>query len=1295
MTPFWGRIYRGIGYSVATFIIIYATLVNVGFLLTPYLNDHKAEFETWGSQLLKTPISIGHVSVAWSRLEPEIELNNVTILNKETNKPTFAIRRVNIHLQVIRSLFTWQPQVESIKIAGVELTVHEFKAGQFHIEGLRDITITDDFTGASMKSDAILGWIFSVSQLALREIEIRYIPEHGTEKSITLDHLALSNDDKQHQLTGLALLNQEVPTKVDINLVWRGDFTDLSHITADISLYLEGISLSQFLKGKSWHELQIQEGLGSAKINLHWDSDQLQKVHTQFQIYELEIKSLASKKTQLFSRVSGNVDWSHEGDKQTLSGSEILIDFPDHLWPTTSFSVSYVPTTTNDYAVQTLDVGYMNLVDIVQLALDSGFVADEIKKNILAINPKGEIRGFHAKSNGDWSDLTAVPLSAEFSGLSTDEWKKLPGVANLLGSIAWDGKQGTLKLNSRQAKITLSSLFSKPLPFNQLSGYLTWNKDEKNNWILNAKNIFIVNPDARIQATATLNLPANASPLINLSSTFSVSNVANIPNYVPAKVMDPELVAWLKQALQAGTIDYAKVDMQGKFSDFASGSPAAKLQVSAILKNINLNYAPKWPALNNIEGKVKFTNQEMTIDATSANISGVPIKQIHATLDHFSDNDPTVLNLQAHIQSTLDQGQQFLQASPLNDLFGKDLQSMQMQGPMDLTLGLSMPVKKPESIKVQGSINTSGASLNLQEWNLALTQLQGKFQFSEQDIQAANVQARLFDQPITLSLSTQHTSGKATFVLADIKGSVNAEVIKAWLNLPSLTDYVRGSTNYKAEVHLASHDKNQANEIILTSDLKGVSVTLPQNYGKKAEDALNFRLDILSAQNQPLKIKMDYGKLLSAAVALKNQHQKWQLQSGELRLGPGANWQTKPGMLISGHVDTLDWEKLQKEFSTQKTTASVSPIELFSANNASGITIREVNLNIDTLRIFDHEFKKINVSIEKSNTAWELGLNSELIRGDVTVPFDMDQEAVTCRFDRLHLESSNSKVQNNLDPKKIPAISFIGDDVRFNDKSFGRVRFETVPNGSGMIIKELKMNSSILELHATGYWQATRNGSTTNFKGTASTKKVSDVLTAWGFNSTNFVAGVGEVKFDLGWPNAPFNPAENGLSGKLSLHLGEGRVVDVGDNGAKMGLGRMLSLFSLQTIPRRLSLDFSDLFEKGYSFDSMDADFTFKNGNAYTENMRFDGPVAAIALAGRIGLATKDFDIKLGVTPHMTASLPVVATFATGTFNPIAGALLWAFDKIVSSRSVSSVTTYQYRITGPWDKPSWNQMSGK
>src|SRR5438046_2327694 len=120
------------------------------------------------------------------------------------------------------------------------------------------------------------------------------------------------------------------------------------------------------------------------------------------------------------------------------------------------------------------------------------------------------------------------------------------------------------------------------------------------------------------------------------------------------------------------------------------------------------------------------------------------------------------------------------------------------------------------------------------------------------------------------------------------------------------------------------------------------------------------------------------------------------------------------------------------------------------------------------------------------------------------------------------------------------------------------------------------------------------------------------------------------MQFNLIWPGAPYDMSLNHLSGTLGLQLTKGRIINLGNStDAKMGLGRILNVFSLQSIPRRLSLDFSDVVESGYSFDSMKGTFALKNGNAFTRDARFDGPVARVELNGRLGLGVKDYDMVL------------------------------------------------------------------
>ena len=105
--------------------------------------------------------------------------------------------------------------------------------------------------------------------------------------------------------------------------------------------------------------------------------------------------------------------------------------------------------------------------------------------------------------------------------------------------------------------------------------------------------------------------------------------------------------------------------------------------------------------------------------------------------------------------------------------------------------------------------------------------------------------------------------------------------------------------------------------------------------------------------------------------------------------------------------------------------------------------------------------------------------------------------------------------------------------------------------------------------------------------------------------------------------------------------------MDIGESSnAKMGIGRFLSIFSLQSIPRRLSLDFSDLTQKGYSFDSITGDYTLRNGNAFTNNMSITGPVASIAISGRIGLSNQDYDFTM--RSHRLMSPPVFHSLPHG-----------------------------------------------
>jgi uncharacterized protein YhdP len=122
-----------------------------------------------------------------------------------------------------------------------------------------------------------------------------------------------------------------------------------------------------------------------------------------------------------------------------------------------------------------------------------------------------------------------------------------------------------------------------------------------------------------------------------------------------------------------------------------------------------------------------------------------------------------------------------------------------------------------------------------------------------------------------------------------------------------------------------------------------------------------------------------------------------------------------------------------------------------------------------------------------------------------------------------------------------------------------------------------------------------------------------------------------------------------------------------------------------------LSLDFSDLFSKGFAFDRIEGNFVLDNGNAYTNDLVINGPAAIIEISGRIGLADSDYDELVTVIPSMSSSIPLAGALAGG---PVVGAALLVAERLLGDKleKVSRFTHTYYALTGPWSDPVYTKI---
>ena len=229
-----------------------------------------------------------------------------------------------------------------------------------------------------------------------------------------------------------------------------------------------------------------------------------------------------------------------------------------------------------------------------------------------------------------------------------------------------------------------------------------------------------------------------------------------------------------------------------------------------------------------------------------------------------------------------------------------------------------------------------------------------------------------------------------------------------------------------------------------------------------------------------------------------------------------------------------------------------------------------------------------------------------------------------------------------------------------------------------MRIEKFATHAKSLSLDAAGEWVRTPGGSRSNLKLDFKADSLGQMLDALGFKG--MVDGGKTTATLVGsWPGSPGSFSLAALSGSLHADIGEGRLLDVEPGGS----GRVLGLISLAEIPRRMTLDFSDFFAKGFAFNTAKGDFTFSGGQARTDNLRLDGPAAEIRVGGSADMRRETYDQRVEVLPKASGMLPALGMLAAGP----AGAAIGVVAQAVLNKPLKQTTRVVYQITGPWKKP--------
>jgi uncharacterized protein YhdP len=558
--------------------------------------------------------------------------------------------------------------------------------------------------------------------------------------------------------------------------------------------------------------------------------------------------------------------------------------------------------------------------------------------------------------------------------------------------------------------------------------------------------------------------------------------------------------------------------------------------------------------------------------------------------------------------------------------------------------------------------------------DISLENIRGKLVFDSRGISGQSLQASLFDKPVTVDVLTDGTpavtniSLHGPLALVDLAREQNAQ----------LGSFLSGHSEWEALLRISRVERRSEKPVValkISSTLEGVGIDLPEPFGKKPAEARPFAISVDNINAPSRVMRLRYADIANGVFAMKKPEQGLAWERGNLTIGAG-NARLPKGkvMSITGRLQRFALSRWQPVFARWQSDRG-PPLK--------------TDMLIDELQIAGHRLHGVEVQATRAGLVQDITLGGAAAAGNLQIAYEgNDIKRVILNLDHLVIERDASQPAAGgltLTPATFPNLHVSVQAFTYAGIDLGEIDLLTSREAGKVHVDRLVMASDILDLRMLGDWEQVDGQPVSRFDITYSDGKLDALLAAFDFQE-NVSGGSLHGSLRVSWHGDPWDFLPERATGKLYLLIKDGQLLEV-----EPGAGRVLGLLSLHTLSRRLLLDFSDLFKKGFAFDRIEGNFTLSGGDAHTSDLTIEGPAARIEIAGRVGLVAKDYDELVTVIPRVGSSLPLAGAIAGG---PVVGAALLVADKLLG-KEIEGMTRFahtRYSVTGPWSEPVYSKL---
>lgn len=1307
-----------------TFWIVYfsfvALVLALRYSILPNIEVYRPSIERLAGRALGQTVSIGRIEASWDGINPDFDLFDVRVLDAE-GRPALAFSRVEAVVSWL-SVPSGTLKLRLLRIDQPTLNLRRDADGRFFIAG---IALADDEASGSAFSD----WVFAQRRIRIHNATLIWEDALRQAPALRLEALnfGLDNFGRRRRFGLTAQPPAALASHIDI----RGDFSgsDIDRLDDWKGHIFTEIDYVDLAAWRQWidYPLTLLRGQGTLRLWAGIKRGALREMTADLLLRDVAMQLHTELPILALTEASGRVSVQRTDRGIVASGSKLALMTASQPTPAAEaaaseaadpgadtaagvriapmdFRLAWNTDAQENNASGSLTANQIDLGALSQLTAYLPLAAD-VRQFLATYHPRGQLSGLDARWQGDAvaGNLKTYALESRFQRLALNAQGDLPGFAGLSGEASVNEKGGHLTLDSTRASIDLPGVFPVArTELERLDAQARWTLGEAG-LDVDLTRLAFANAEAAGSAAGVYRKQGEGPGYIDLKATLTHADARAVWRYIPHTVGDATR-NWLRDSLISGKAGEAKLTLKGNLADFPFLDPAkGQFLVTVKAEDVVLDYANGWPRIEHIYGNLRFAGAGMVVDAQRGTILGAKLGATRAEIPDL-DLDTPVIEITGQAEGPTAEFLKFIDQSPVAERIDRFTEGMRASGIGHLDIALKIPLDEQQlnEAKIKGEYRFQNNTVSVDTALPPLRQVNGSIRFSGSELNLPEIRASLFGGPLSIKGGLQ----KDGRVLITLNGTANVDQLRqpngagAPVKRPGrqnkaqgeaaeaqdgqgaesfpLLAHLSGSAAYRGEVRINKRDA----DLVINSSLTGLRSTLPEPFGKAANESLPLRFEkrILTADAAGAmrdQLLASLGQKLSFQAIRHRQGGSFVVERAALGIGRAQALPDK-GFIVGVSAPRIDLDLWRTLFQTD------SGGNAQSGQAAAGLMPNAVSLATPELRAFGRLLNDVSLNAEAASGQWQLHLDSRQAGGEIRWD-GAGRGKLTARLKQLIVdpeESENAVTAEEKEAmKELPALDVVAEDFRFGKRRFGRLELQAVNAGEAWDLNKVQMNAPHGILTGKGQWRMTPGLGRTHLNFTLNSDDVGKLLDQLGYVGM-ISGGTAKLAGRLDWPGAPTGFELAALDGALSLEAGRGQFLKV-----KPGAGRLLGLISLQSLPRRISLDFRDVFSAGFAFDSIAGDLALKGGVMRTERLQIDGPAARVLMRGETDLKRETQRLFVTVQPE----LGTTAALGVALVNPVAGVATLLANKLLQD-PLNQMFGFDYLVTGSWDDPKVEKL---